>query len=213
MDESIIFMKTPKGTEEIANRSGALSLMVRRVLIMADGQRPVRDLASWVRAGEIDGVMQLLESQGYVQRVDPSTIRIPPAASPIPVPPPPSVGNLSPVATPAPMPAPAPARAPTFAPGMATSPSVPAQVPAQNPALANASTDDRIQQNFEETRRRALREISDRLGPDGDHLVQKIERSRNNEELRELVREAERLIAVFYKEVAAQDFIRALRRR
>ncbi len=172
MDELTVFMKTAKGVEEIANRSGALSLMVRRVLIMADGQRPIRDLASWVRAGEIENVMNLLESQGYVQRVGGP----PPAPSA-------AVGTLPP------------------------SPPVAAT------AVASAPQEDRGQQNFEETRRRALREVSDRLGPDGDHLVQKIERCRTNEELRELVREAERLIAVFYKEVAAQDFIRALRRR
>lgn len=174
MDESIVYMKTAKGAEEIANRSGALSLMVRRVLIMADGQRPVRELASWVRAGEIENVMNLLESQGYVQRVGGP----PPAPSTV-------VGALPP-------------SPPTVAPA---------------PVAVSAPQEDRGQQHFDDTRRRALREVSDRLGPDGDHLVQKIERCRNNEELREVVREAERLIAVFYKEVAAQDFIRALRRR
>ncbi len=174
MDESTVFMKTAKGVDEIANRSGALSLMVRRVLIMADGQRPMRDLASWVRAGEIENVMTLLESQGFVQRV----------------------GG-------------APAKPATV--GAGTASAAPNPAPTVTPTV---SQDERgLQQNFEETRRRALREVSDRLGPDGDHLVQKIERCRNNEELRELVREAERLIAVFYKEVAAQDFIRALRRR
>ncbi len=169
MDESTVFMKTAKGVDEIANRSGNLSLMVRRVLIMADGQRPLRDLASWVRAGEIESVMTLLESQGYVQRVGGAPTR--PATASV---------NVAPIT--------------------------------QSPAPVGS--DERgSPQNFEETRRRALREVSDRLGPDGDHLVQKIERCRNNEELRELVREAERLIAVFYKEIAAQDFIRALRRR
>lgn len=188
MDESLVFMKTAKGTAEIANRSGALSLMVRRVLIMADGQRPLRELASWVRAGEIENVMNLLESQGFVQRVGGGgSVSAGPASLPVAA---------------VPMPPTTAASGVTGAPGTAGA-----------TAAAAAALEDRIQQSFEETRRRALREVSDRLGPDGDHLVQKIERCRTNEELRELVREAERLIAVFYKEVAAQDFIRALRRR
>jgi len=177
MNGSQIYMKTAKGAEEIANRSGALSLMVRRILILADGKRPIRELASWVRAGEIENVMNLLEAQGYVQRVGLASA------------PSPSSIHQRPVPTPT-----------TLAPRT------------QNEASA---TDNilTLTQSFEETRSRALREVADRLGPDGDHLVEQIKRCESNAELRELVREAERLIAVFYKEVAAQDFIRALRQR
>jgi len=174
MDESTVFRKTPKGVEEMNNRSGSLSLMVRRILIMTDGQRSVGELAAWVRSGEIANVMNLLESQGFVQRADGATM--PMATVPL---------------------------------AAVTRPAVMA------PALAMAvAVDERVSaQTFEETRRRALKEVTERLGPDGDHIAQRIERCRSNEDLRDCVREAERLIAVFYKEVAAQDFVRALRRR
>lgn len=175
MDGSKVYMKTAKGAEEIANRSGALSLMVRRILILADGKRPISELASWVRDGEIENVMGLLESQGFVQCVG-GTSGFDAQAAPS------KTGD-----------------APTT------------QVPANTAEARMDST--LLPQSFEQMRARALKEVADRLGPDGDHLVEQIERSQSSSELRELVREAERLIAVFYKEVAAQDFVRALRQR
>jgi hypothetical protein len=42
-----------------------------------------------------------------------------------------------------------------------------------------------------------MREISDRLGPNGDTLALKIERCRTPEELRVALREAEKIMASF----------------
>lgn len=53
------------------------------------------------------------------------------------------------------------------------------------------------QEHFEEVRRRAMREISDRLGPNGDTLALKIERCKTPEELRAALREAEKILASF----------------
>jgi hypothetical protein len=52
-------------------------------------------------------------------------------------------------------------------------------------------------EHFEEVRRRAMREISDRLGPNGDTLALKIERCKTPEELRAALREAEKILASF----------------
>jgi hypothetical protein len=64
---------------------------------------------------------------------------------------------------------------------------------AQDAAAAGAIPPER----FEEVRRRAMREISDRLGPNGDTLALKIERCRTPEELRVALREAEKIMASF----------------
>ena len=50
---------------------------------------------------------------------------------------------------------------------------------------------------FEEVRRQAMREVSHRLGPNGDTLALKIERCRTPEELRAALREAEKILASF----------------
>lgn len=50
---------------------------------------------------------------------------------------------------------------------------------------------------FEEVRRQAMREVSHRLGPNGDTLALKIERCKTPEELRVALREAEKILASF----------------
>jgi hypothetical protein len=179
MDESLVYVKTPKGVAEVATRGGALSLSARRVLIMIDGKRSAGELAPLVRPGEIDAVMALLESQGFVQRADTAPVRSAPRAM-----------------------EPAMAAAPAVAPGTLDVATV-----------MNEGVEERNLLTLEEAKRRAVREVSDRLGPDGDIMSQRIEKCRNADELRERLREAERLIAGFYNEAAAQDFVRALRRR
>jgi hypothetical protein len=47
-----IFGKTPKGTEELAARSGALSMAQRRLLILVDGVRDAEQLAAIVPVGQ-----------------------------------------------------------------------------------------------------------------------------------------------------------------
>ena len=62
-------------------------------------------------------------------------------------------------------------------------------------------------------KRRAMRELSERLGPDSETMAIRIEHCRSVDELRDRLREAERLVAGFLGESAAQDFVRAMRRR
>ena len=52
-------------------------------------------------------------------------------------------------------------------------------------------------ERFEEVRREAMREISHRLGPNGDALALKIERCATPQELRVALREAEKILASF----------------
>lgn len=66
---------------------------------------------------------------------------------------------------------------------------------------------------LEEVKRRAVRGLHDRLGPDADAMAARIESCRTIEEFRYRVREAERLISTALGAGAAQDFLKALRRR
>jgi hypothetical protein len=63
--------------------------------------------------------------------------------------------------------------------------------PAPEPAV-NVS-----QERFEEIRREAMREISHRLGPNGDALALKVEHCATPQELRVALREAEKILASF----------------
>lgn len=66
---------------------------------------------------------------------------------------------------------------------------------------------------LEEAKRRAVRELNDRLGPEADVLAIRIENCKSIEEFRERVREAERFVSAALGATAAQDYLRALRRR
>ena len=66
---------------------------------------------------------------------------------------------------------------------------------------------------LDEVKRRAVRGLRDRLGSDADALAIRIEACRSVEEFRYCVREAERLIATALGSDAAQEYLKALRRR
>jgi hypothetical protein len=66
---------------------------------------------------------------------------------------------------------------------------------------------------LEEAKRRAVRELNDRLGPDAETLAIRIEHFRTIEEFRTRVREAERFVSLALGPAAAQEYLRALRRR
>jgi hypothetical protein len=91
----------------------------------------------------------------------------------------------------------------------------PAASPAPPPPADSAEElgEDRLTTSFESVKRRAVRELSDRLGPDAEVMAVRIEHCRNTEELRQRLHEAERLVAGMLGDAQAQDFLRALRRR
>ena len=65
---------------------------------------------------------------------------------------------------------------------------------------------------LEEVKRRAVRELNDRLGPEADVMAMRIEACRSIDEFRERVRDAERFVTAALGAAAAQDYLRALRR-
>jgi hypothetical protein len=81
------------------------------------------------------------------------------------------------------------------------------------PPAPSSSGDDPNPMTLEEAKRRAVRELNDRLGPDAEMLAIRIEQCRSIEDFRERVREAERLVAATLGAAAAQEYVRALRRR
>jgi hypothetical protein len=73
-----------------------------------------------------------------------------------------------------------------------------AVAPVSEPAGAPASPAAAVtHERFEEIRMAAVREISHRLGPNGDTLAIKVDRCRTPEELRAALREAEKILASF----------------
>src|SRR5512141_2103691 len=87
MDGTLIYAKTPKGVAEVAARTAQLSMTTRRVLIMMDGKRTVDELAMLVRPGEIEAIVDQLESAGLAQKAAGSVPAAPaPAPTPAPVP-------------------------------------------------------------------------------------------------------------------------------
>jgi hypothetical protein len=93
--------------------------------------------------------------------------------------------------------------------GPAPAPSVPPPAPETTEEIG----EDRLTASLESVKRRAVRELSDRLGPDAEVMSYRIENCRSTEELRQRLHEAERLVAGMLGDAHAQDFLRALRRR
>ncbi|MEP6607423.1 MAG: hypothetical protein ABJA83_01955 [Burkholderiaceae bacterium] len=66
---------------------------------------------------------------------------------------------------------------------------------------------------LEEVKRRAVRGLNERLGPSAEYLALRLENCRTIEEFRYCVREAERVISSALGRDAAQEYLKALRRR
>lgn len=64
---------------------------------------------------------------------------------------------------------------------------------------------------LDEAKRRAARELNERIGPEADGLAIRIESCRTIDEFRERIRDAERFVATALGREAAQDYLRALK--
>jgi hypothetical protein len=191
MDGSLIYAKTPKGVAEVAARSPDLPMVSRRVLIMMDGKRTLDELSVLVRPGEIEAIVTQLESAGLAERTGASS-------------PPATLNGRPTVVPPQPTPVATPVAAPVAAP---TAPVAPITV------APTGSEAELAPITLDEAKRRAVRELTDRLGPEADRVAIRIESCRTVEEFRERVREAERYVSMALGAAAAQDYLRALRRR
>ncbi|HPY39694.1 MAG TPA: hypothetical protein PLM98_04185 [Thiolinea sp.] len=64
-----VFIKTPKGREEIDSKAGGLTLIMRRVLIFLDGKRTLREVQALPKIDDVEQIISNLEKQGYIQLV------------------------------------------------------------------------------------------------------------------------------------------------
>jgi hypothetical protein len=67
MNPGMKYIKTDKGRAEVAGRSGSLSALQRRVLIVVDGKKTVNDLGAYVRVDELGGVLDYLLGEGLIE--------------------------------------------------------------------------------------------------------------------------------------------------
>lgn len=80
MDAGVILFKTDQGRREIARRSGRLTAVQRRLLILVDGRKTVNDLAAFTRVGELDTALEHLLVLGLVAAGGEIAALAPPAA-------------------------------------------------------------------------------------------------------------------------------------
>lgn len=81
------------------------------------------------------------------------------------------------------------------------------------PAVPPPSIPEADMTSVHEAKQRAVRALNELLGPAADDLAIAIEAARSGEQLRPLIREAERLITHAHGAAAAQAFIVGIRRR
>lgn len=63
-----VFVKTPKGIDEMTSRAAGLTPRVRRVLIMLDGQRTVEDIRAMALVEDLSHALGLLEASGFIEK-------------------------------------------------------------------------------------------------------------------------------------------------
>lgn len=63
----VVFTKTDKGIQEIAERSGGLHPRMRRVLILVDGRRTVDQLRELAVADDLSHTLGELEEAGFIE--------------------------------------------------------------------------------------------------------------------------------------------------
>ncbi len=85
MNAGVILAKTGLGRLEVAQRSGTLTAVQRRLLILVDGHKTVNDLGAFARAGELAAALELLQAQGLIA----------PSGQVVPLPPPAGDGYAS----------------------------------------------------------------------------------------------------------------------
>ena len=69
IDDSVVFRKTIKGTQEVAERTFGLDRSLRRLLIVVDGIKDVAELSAFVRSSEVDASIAQLEAKGFIERL------------------------------------------------------------------------------------------------------------------------------------------------
>lgn len=66
MSETLLYVKTPKGIEEITSRKYALPARQRQVLVMLDGKRSRGEIADLLPGGEAESLLEKLISGDFI---------------------------------------------------------------------------------------------------------------------------------------------------
>lgn len=66
MSLGVIYIKTDLGRAAVAERTGGLTAVQRRLLIVIDGQKSVNDLGAVVRTEELEHTLRFLCDQGLI---------------------------------------------------------------------------------------------------------------------------------------------------
>lgn len=155
-----IYRKTDKGRAEIETRAHRLAPRLRAALIVVDGRRDDAELARLVM--QSDEVLDLLEQQGFVERVAVA-----------------AAGSRAPLTAPAPLAAgtgatrPAPLDSPTAPLPLGATPGAPAPLA--------------IGADFSTRKRGAARTLTDAVGPMSEPLALQIEKAKEERTLRPLL--------------------------
>ena len=67
MNPGTTFAKTDKGKVEMAERSGNLTAVQRRLLILIDGKKTESELSAFARGGELDEALEQLVRLGLIE--------------------------------------------------------------------------------------------------------------------------------------------------
>lgn len=171
-----IYRKTAKGHSEIETRALRLSPRLRSALILIDGRRSDEDMRKLILQ-QPDETLRTLSEQGFIEIIAITQEQ-------------PTLRQQSNVAAP---------RQPALAPA-AVAATAPAPPPAQEAAAAAPA------RNFEATRAQAVRALTDLVGPMAEALAIRMERTRNADELRPLVKTAQTIVGNARGGQAAADY-------
>jgi hypothetical protein len=171
-----IYRKTAKGHSEIETRALRLSPRLRSALILIDGRRSDDDMRKLILQ-QPEETLRTLSEQGFIEIIAITQEQ-------------PTLRQPSNVAAP---------RQPALAPAAVAAPA-PAPAPAQEAAAAAPA------RNFEATRAQAVRALTDLVGPMAEALAIKMERTRNADELRPLVKTAQTIVGNARGGQAAADY-------
>lgn len=158
------YRKTAKGLAEIDTRVHRLPPRMRSALILADGRRSLTELAALI-GDSAPALLDQLLAGGFIEPVTAASSATSPAA----------------------------AAAPQARASAAAAPE-PAAVAAGHASTLSGTDEADALRQLPQRRREAARAVLDRIGPLGEGLAMRIERSRTPQQFREAVEAAARMV-------------------